>query len=181
MRDEAAREGTWAIATSPERPSCIAVWPRPVDSLDCSVLANCATATLRTRDSSGRARPGRKTTVLIAQDDDDPVRRSRPPGGARHRAPAGPPPRGRRTPRTPSRRRPTWPGRDASPNLAAAHAWADTEQPAITRITPPPGEPAGTDLDRPPGAPQPSTAEVRAWARRDGLTVPDRGLPVLAI
>jgi len=61
------------------------------------------------------------------------------------------------------------------PNLAAAHAWADTEQPAITRIAPPPSEPASTDLDRAPGALQPSTAEVRAWARRNGLTVPDRG------
>ena len=58
--------------------------------------------------------------------------------------------------------------------LAAAHAWAETEHPAIERITPA-GEPAGTDLDRAPGAPPPSTAEVRAWARANGFTVPDRG------
>jgi hypothetical protein len=58
--------------------------------------------------------------------------------------------------------------------LAAAHAWAETEHPAIERITPP-VEPAITDLDRAPDAPHPSTAEVRAWARANGLNVPDRG------
>jgi ERCC4 domain len=59
--------------------------------------------------------------------------------------------------------------------LAAAHAWAETEYPAIDRITPPPGELPATDLDRAPDAPPPSTAEVRAWARVNGLAVPDRG------
>jgi hypothetical protein len=59
--------------------------------------------------------------------------------------------------------------------LAAAHLWAETEHPAIGRITPPPGEPADTDLDRALGVPQPATAEVRAWARANGLSVPDRG------
>ena len=55
--------------------------------------------------------------------------------------------------------------------LAAARAWAEAEHPALTRI----GlfgvgtEPAG------PAEPAPSTAEVRAWARAAGLTVPDRG------
>jgi ERCC4-type nuclease len=58
--------------------------------------------------------------------------------------------------------------------LAAAHAWAETEHSAIERITST-GEPAGTDLDRAPDAPEPSPAEVRAWARANGLTVPDRG------
>lgn len=59
--------------------------------------------------------------------------------------------------------------------LAAAHAWAETEYPAIDRITPPPAPSDSTDLDRAPVAPQPATAEVRAWARGNGLTVPDRG------
>ena len=34
------------------------------------------------------------------------------------------------------------------------------------------GEPG---LDQAPAAPEPSTAEVRAWARAQGLPVPDRG------
>ena len=58
--------------------------------------------------------------------------------------------------------------------LAAAQLWAETEQPAIERITTS-GESVGTDLDRAPGAPPPTTAEVRAWARSNGLTVPARG------
>ncbi len=54
--------------------------------------------------------------------------------------------------------------------LAAAHAWARSETPALGRIG------AGEDatVDAPP-APAPSTAEVRAWARDNGLSVPDRG------
>ena len=54
--------------------------------------------------------------------------------------------------------------------LAAAHAWAVTELPAIARIGA--GEDGGAT-----GAPEPapSTAEVRAWARANGLPVPDRG------
>jgi hypothetical protein len=54
--------------------------------------------------------------------------------------------------------------------LAAAHAWAATEDAAVTRIGP-----LVSDLDRAPAAPGPSTAEVRAWAREHGITVPDRG------
>ena len=58
--------------------------------------------------------------------------------------------------------------------LAAAHAWAITEHPALQRISP--GNPVeSTDLDRAPAAPEPTTAEVRAWARGIGLAVPDRG------
>ena len=34
---------------------------------------------------------------------------------------------------------------------------------------------ATTDLDEAPDAPEPSTAEVRAWARANGIPVPDRG------
>jgi hypothetical protein len=59
--------------------------------------------------------------------------------------------------------------------LAAARLWAEVEQPAIDRIAAPLGAPAPTDLDRAPDAPPPSTAEVRAWARLNGLAVPDRG------
>jgi hypothetical protein len=54
--------------------------------------------------------------------------------------------------------------------LAAAHAWAFAEDAAVTRIGP-----LVSDLDRAPDAPGPSTAEVRAWAREHGITVPDRG------
>ncbi len=54
--------------------------------------------------------------------------------------------------------------------LAAAHLWATTESAALSRISDSPGELAGA-----PEAPSPSTAEVRAWARANGITVPDRG------
>lgn len=59
--------------------------------------------------------------------------------------------------------------------LAAAYLWAETEYSAIGRITPPPGEPADTDLDGAPDTPEPTTAEVRTWARANGLSVPHRG------
>lgn len=57
--------------------------------------------------------------------------------------------------------------------LAAAHTWAITEHEAIHRIS-------GTRidvtvLDGSAAAPEPSTAEVRTWARAAGLSVPDRG------
>jgi hypothetical protein len=54
--------------------------------------------------------------------------------------------------------------------LAAAHVWARSEQAAISRIGA--GE-DGTAGGAP--APAPTTAEVRAWARANGLDVPDRG------
>jgi hypothetical protein len=54
--------------------------------------------------------------------------------------------------------------------LAAAHAWAQAEQPALARIGT--GEDGAADA---PLQPAPSTAEVRAWARANGLTVSDRG------
>ena len=60
--------------------------------------------------------------------------------------------------------------------LAAARAWAETEEAALARIMP-----AGAlateepGLDQAPAAPMPSTAKVRAWARAQGLSVPDRG------
>jgi ERCC4 domain len=56
--------------------------------------------------------------------------------------------------------------------LAAARAWAETEAAALERITPIAGE---TDLDDAPEAPGPSTAEIRSWARAQGIAVPDRG------
>ena len=54
--------------------------------------------------------------------------------------------------------------------LAAAYSWAEAERPAVERIGT--GEDGG-GLGLP--APAPSTAEFRAWARAQGLTVPDRG------
>ncbi|MGQ0718892.1 MAG: ERCC4 domain-containing protein [Pseudonocardiales bacterium] len=54
--------------------------------------------------------------------------------------------------------------------LAAAHTWAATEPTAARRIGVAPGE-----LDQAPTAPGPSTAEVRAWARSQDITVPERG------
>jgi len=66
--------------------------------------------------------------------------------------------------------------------LAAARAWAETEEDALERIMPAAGEsvtgePAAgqPSLDRARAAPAPSTAEVRAWARAQDLPVPDRG------
>lgn len=55
--------------------------------------------------------------------------------------------------------------------LAAAHAWAVTEDAASQRIS-------GIRIDvATPGQAvgEPDTAEVRAWARERGLSVPDRG------
>jgi ERCC4-type nuclease len=54
--------------------------------------------------------------------------------------------------------------------LAAAHRWAEAELPALARI----GAGADDAATAPP-QPVPNTAEVRAWARANGLTVPDRG------
>ncbi|MFC5947958.1 ERCC4 domain-containing protein [Pseudonocardia lutea] len=53
--------------------------------------------------------------------------------------------------------------------LAAASSWAETEAVAAERI--------GDDsaLADAPAAPPPSTAEVRRWARENGIVVPDKG------
>src|SRR6266705_57279 len=59
--------------------------------------------------------------------------------------------------------------------LAAAHAWAATEAAAIERLTPLAASAAATELAAAPGPPEPSTAEVLAWARATGLAVPVRG------
>jgi len=53
--------------------------------------------------------------------------------------------------------------------LAAAQLWATTEPAAIQRIAAMPTQLAA------PNAPDPSPAEVRAWARTNGIAVPDRG------
>jgi hypothetical protein len=54
--------------------------------------------------------------------------------------------------------------------LAAAHQWATAETPSTDRL----GVTA-SDLDQATPAPEPTTAEVRAWARANGIGVPDRG------
>jgi ERCC4 domain len=59
--------------------------------------------------------------------------------------------------------------------LAAARLWAEAEYPAIERIMPLSAEAVPSDLERAPTAPEPSTKEVRAWARANGISVPDRG------
>jgi len=54
--------------------------------------------------------------------------------------------------------------------LAAAHTWAAAELPALARM--------GTGEDgtaAAPPQPAPATGEVRAWARANGLSVPQRG------
>jgi hypothetical protein len=60
--------------------------------------------------------------------------------------------------------------------LAAAHAWAATEAASTERLTPLATPTVGTaGLALAPGAPEPSTADVRAWARATGLAVSGRG------
>jgi hypothetical protein len=56
--------------------------------------------------------------------------------------------------------------------LAAAHAWASTELALAERIG---GDSATPATSTAPAAPEPTTSEVRAWARATGITVPDRG------
>jgi hypothetical protein len=53
--------------------------------------------------------------------------------------------------------------------LAAAHAWASTEPAAIERIGGQPLRPL------PEVTTGPSSAQIRNWARRSGIEVPDRG------
>jgi hypothetical protein len=59
--------------------------------------------------------------------------------------------------------------------LAAAHQWASAEGAVADRVGPVVADSVVTDLERAPQAPVPSTAEVRAWARGQGLDVSDRG------
>ena len=59
--------------------------------------------------------------------------------------------------------------------LAAARAWADTETASIERLTPLAAPRSPTEFALAPHAPEPSTAEVRAWARAAGVAVPLRG------
>lgn len=55
--------------------------------------------------------------------------------------------------------------------LAAAYTWAISEPAALARIA----GAADHELDAAPAAPEPSTAEVRAWARANNIPGPDRG------
>jgi hypothetical protein len=55
--------------------------------------------------------------------------------------------------------------------LAAAQAWADAETAAVERL----GVPMPTEVQDAPAVPEPSTAELRHWARQAGIAVPDRG------
>ena len=59
--------------------------------------------------------------------------------------------------------------------LAAAHAWADAEPAAVDRLGHDPHDAHPDATAAAPAAPAPSTAQVRAWARAHGITVPDRG------
>ncbi|MBE1604148.1 ERCC4 domain-containing protein [Actinopolymorpha pittospori] len=55
--------------------------------------------------------------------------------------------------------------------LAAAHTWASVDDASAGLI-----DPNGrAETAKAPSAPEPSTAEVRAWARTTGLEVPPRG------
>ena len=60
--------------------------------------------------------------------------------------------------------------------LAAAAGWAHAEAATVERIG---GGHVVVELDSglsgAPLAPDPSTSELRAWARAEGLEVPDRG------
>ncbi len=57
--------------------------------------------------------------------------------------------------------------------LAGAHTWASTERAVAERIS---DVTAGkSTVEAGPTAPEPSTSEVRTWARAAGLTVSDRG------
>jgi hypothetical protein len=58
--------------------------------------------------------------------------------------------------------------------LPATHTWAEPETASLERIAPLASS-ATTELGDAPDAPGPSTAEIRAWARANGIPVPDRG------
>ena len=56
--------------------------------------------------------------------------------------------------------------------LATAHAWASTELALAERSS---GDSVTPETATAPRAPEPTTSEVRAWARGKEITVPDRG------
>jgi hypothetical protein len=56
--------------------------------------------------------------------------------------------------------------------LAAAHGWAVTETAVADRIG---VDVVAVETATAPAAPEPTTAELRAWARAAGLAVPGRG------
>ena len=55
--------------------------------------------------------------------------------------------------------------------LAAAHTWASAENEAASRV----GAVDDNDITEAPPAPDPTPAELRAWAREQHIAVPDRG------
>ena len=60
--------------------------------------------------------------------------------------------------------------------LAAAVTWARTESAAVARIAAVDAEQTrGDGVDGIDPQPEPSTAEIRSWARAQGLVVPERG------
>ena len=60
--------------------------------------------------------------------------------------------------------------------LAAAAIWARTESAALARIAAVDAERTGGDgADGVDPQPEPSTAEIRSWARAQGIVVPERG------
>jgi len=60
--------------------------------------------------------------------------------------------------------------------LAAAVTWARTESAALARIAAVDGEQTGgDDADGVDPQPEPSTADIRSWARVQGIVVPERG------
>jgi ERCC4 domain len=56
--------------------------------------------------------------------------------------------------------------------LAAAHAWAVSEAALVDRIG---ADLVAVETSTAPDAPEPSPAELRAWARAAGINVPERG------
>jgi hypothetical protein len=96
-------------------------------------------------------------------------------GSARRRSPTGWP--SCRSAGRPSRscsvRPARWPRNGPYRYLAAAHEWATTEDAAVTRIALTSGDSVGT-ADA-PAAPDPTTAEVRAWARAHDIEVSNGG------
>ena len=56
--------------------------------------------------------------------------------------------------------------------LAAAHVWATDELAVTERLG---HHPANPESSSAPAAPEPTTSDVRAWARTSGLVVPARG------
>ncbi|WP_425415115.1 ERCC4 domain-containing protein [Rhodococcus phenolicus] len=59
--------------------------------------------------------------------------------------------------------------------LAASHQWVEDDAAARERMIPNPSAGATNLVETGPGPTEPTTAQVRAWARATGVAVPDRG------